>query len=243
MSQTEHFDAIAARYDALRVPPGLTILHDTLVREGQLAEKRVLDIGCGTGAALAILAEDFGCTVAGIDPSEGMLAEARKRLPSADLRHGAAEQLPFDAESFDAAIMMTCVHLLDRPRAFAETGRVLVPGGRLVIATPDPAAFPRFWMAPLFPSYVAVEQARFPAPADLASGLATAGFADSRLVRLSTPRSFSKADALARLHGRVYSTLDHLPEAEVEEGIARAERGLPEQIEYLLEWAITVATR
>jgi ubiquinone/menaquinone biosynthesis C-methylase UbiE len=56
MSQLDHFERVAARYDELRSPPGLTILQDTLVTEGDLAGKRVLDIGCGTGAALAVLA-------------------------------------------------------------------------------------------------------------------------------------------------------------------------------------------
>jgi ubiquinone/menaquinone biosynthesis C-methylase UbiE len=243
MSQTDHFDAIAPRYDELRVPPGLTILHDTLVREGDLAGRRVLDIGCGTGAALAVLAGEFECSVAGVDPSEGMLAQARARLQGADLRHGAAEVLPFGDESFDAALMMLCVHLLDRARAFPEARRVLVPGGRLVVATPDPAAFPRAWMASVFPSYVRVEQSRFPGPETLADELATAGFGSSRLSRLTTLRRFSKEEALQRLRGRVYSTLDHLPDDEVREGIERAERELPETIEYALEWTITVATR
>jgi ubiquinone/menaquinone biosynthesis C-methylase UbiE len=126
MSQREHFDAVAERYDALRVPPGLTILHDTLVREGELAGKRVLDIGCGTGAALAVLEQEFGCQVSGIDPSTGMLEESRRKLPDADLRQGIAEELPFADETFDAAMMMTVVQHVERSRAFPEARRVLV---------------------------------------------------------------------------------------------------------------------
>jgi ubiquinone/menaquinone biosynthesis C-methylase UbiE len=131
MSQVEHFDEVAERYDALRVPPGLTILHDTLVREGKLAGTRVLDIGCGTGAALAVLAERFDCTVSGVDPSTGMLEQSRRKLPDADLRQGVAEELPFPDEAFDAALMMTVVQHVDRRRAFPETRRVLADGGRL----------------------------------------------------------------------------------------------------------------
>ncbi|HEY7604198.1 MAG TPA: methyltransferase domain-containing protein [Gaiellaceae bacterium] len=243
MSQTEHFDSIAAHYDALRVPPGMTILHDTLVREGELSGKRVLDIGCGTGAALHVLAEEFGCSVAGVDPSTGMLSEARQRLPHADIRPGTAEALPFPDTSFDAAMMMLCVHLLDRAAAFAEAYRILVPAGRLLITTPDPAAFPKAWMAPIFPSYVSVEQSRFPTPEVLADELDVAGFDSTRLVRLPVDRRFSRESALERLRSRVYSTLDHLADEEVREGIARAERELPDTVEYTLELTVTIGTR
>ena len=243
MSQIEHFDRLAERYDTLRVPPGLTVLHDTLVTEGDLAGTRVLDIGCGTGAALAVLADHFGCKVAGVDPSAGMLAQARARLPAADVREGTAERLPFGDGAFDAALMMTVVHLVDRPRAFPEARRVLAPAGRFLVVTPDPAAFARAWMAQLFPSYVAVEQARFPAPDVLERELLEAGFDSIRLVRRTVPRRFSREQALERLRGRAYSTLDHLPPGELADGIARGERELPEVVEYLLEWTIVVAAR
>jgi ubiquinone/menaquinone biosynthesis C-methylase UbiE len=213
------------------------------VREGDLAGNRVLDIGCGTGAALQVLASGFGCSIAGIDPSAGMLAEARKRLPDADIRQGTAEALPFADTSFDAATMMLCVHLLDRPAAFAEARRVLVAGGRLVIASPDPEAFPRAWMASIFPSYVRVERGRFPATETLASELEAAGFGSTGLVRVPVQRRFSRESALDRLRSRVYSTLDHISDDEVREGIARAELELPETVEYTLELTVTIGKR
>lgn len=117
MSQIQHFDRLAGRYDTLRAPPGVTAVHATLAREADLAGKRVLDVGCGTGANLAVLAQHFGCTPAGVDSFEGMLAEARRKLPDADLQRGVAERLPFDDASFDAVWMSLVVHLLDRRRA------------------------------------------------------------------------------------------------------------------------------
>jgi ubiquinone/menaquinone biosynthesis C-methylase UbiE len=243
MSQIEHFNAVAEGYDELRVPPGLTILHDTLVREGKLAGKRVLDIGCGTGAALAVLAEHFECTVAGVDPSTGMLEQARRKLPDADLRQGVAEDLPFRDEAFDAALMMTVVQHVDRSRAFPETRRVLANGGRFVIATPDPAMFPRAWMAPLFPSYVDIEQRRFPDAETLDAEFDGAGFSNVRCVFLSVQRRFTREHALERLRRRYASTFDHMSDAEYREGLARAERDLPDPVEYVLEWLIAVAER
>ena len=243
MSQIEHFDRLASRYDTLRAPPGVTAVHETLVREADLAGKRVLDVGCGTGANLSVLTQHFGCTPAGVDSSEGMLAEARQKLPDADLRLGVAEQLPFDDASFDAAWMSLVVHLLDRPRAFAEARRVLVEGGHLIVVTPDADSFPRAWMAPLFPSYVAVEQARFPSRRALEDELLCAGLANVNMTLVPIERRFSREHALERLRGRYASTFEHLTDEEYREGLARAERELRDPVEYLLELLVVVAHR
>jgi ubiquinone/menaquinone biosynthesis C-methylase UbiE len=243
VSQLDHFDRVAGRYDQLRSPPGLTILHDTLVKEGDLAGKRVLDIGCGTGAALSVLEREFGCTVAGVDPSPRMLAEARRKLPAADIRKGVAETLPFSNESFEAAMMMTVVQHVDRARAFPEARRVLVDGGHFLIVTPDPEMFPQAWMAPLFPSYVEIEQARFPGRKTLEEELYASGYRAVRCVSLTVPRRFDRNYALERLRNRYASTFDHMSDEEYREGLARAERELPDPVEYMLQWAIVVADR
>ena len=242
MSQVEHFDRLAARYDSLRAPPGVTAVHELVVGEADLTGKRVLDVGCGTGENLRVFAESFGCHVAGVDSSEGMLAEARRKLPAADLRHGAAERLPFEDDSFDAVWMSLVVHLLDRPRAFCECRRVLVEGGRLLVVTPDADSFPRAWMAPLFPSYVAVEQARFPSRPALEEELPAAGFARVETVLVPVERRFSREHALERIRGRYASTFEHLSEEEYRAGLERAERELPDPVEYLLELLVAIAS-
>jgi ubiquinone/menaquinone biosynthesis C-methylase UbiE len=245
VSQIEHFDRLAPRYDDLR---GRTTevwpLHELVVEEADLRGRRVLDVGCGTGRDLAVLAEHFGCEIAGVDPSSEMLEVARRRLPEpVDLRLAMAEKLPFPGESFDGALMVLVVHHVDPVRAFPEVRRVLVPGGRLCIVTTDPAALPRFWLAPLFPSYAAIEQRRFPSAADLDRDLRAAGFAAVRCVPHSIPRKFGREEALAKLRGRYASTFDLLGEEEYEEGVARAERELPETVEYVFEQLVVTATR
>lgn len=54
---------------------------------------------------------------------------------------------------------------------------------------------------------------------------------------------FDREDALARLRGRAYSTLDLLDEAEYRTGLDHGERELPPTIEYTLQWIIAVAER
>ena len=55
---------------------------------------------------------------------------------------------------------------------------------------------------------------------------------------LPTPRRFRREEGLARLRGRAYSALERLSEDEFRAGLERAERDLPEVVEYTLEWAL-----
>jgi SAM-dependent methyltransferase len=106
---------------------------------------RLLEVGCGRGIALPVLAERLAPTsVTGIDIDEAALEEAAHRAAAAGLHaslHAAdVRALPFDDESFDLAIDFgTCYHVSDgaegRRAALAEIARVLRPGGLFVHET------------------------------------------------------------------------------------------------------------
>jgi ubiquinone/menaquinone biosynthesis C-methylase UbiE len=103
------------------------------------ANDRLLDVGCGTGAA-SRRAATVAAAVVGIDLSYEMLREA-SRL--ADGQEGVgflradAEALPFADASFSAAICTNSFHHYPDPaRAVREIVRVLTPGGRLVLGDP-----------------------------------------------------------------------------------------------------------
>jgi ubiquinone/menaquinone biosynthesis C-methylase UbiE len=98
--------------------------------------ERVLIPGVGTGQDLPFLPDGIRAT--GIDLSDPMLAKARARLPipgrDVTLQRGNAEALPFDDDSFDAAILSLILSVVGDPEsALRETMRVLRPGGRAVI--------------------------------------------------------------------------------------------------------------
>ena len=99
------------------------------------------DLGCGTGALLATLAQSVR-RVVGVDASDEMLAAARARtagLDNVELRNGSLEALPLDDATLDAATMMLVLHHLPSPgAAIAEAARVLTPGGRLLIVDMSP---------------------------------------------------------------------------------------------------------
>ncbi|HEX4567543.1 MAG TPA: metalloregulator ArsR/SmtB family transcription factor [Vicinamibacterales bacterium] len=94
------------------------------------------DLGCGTGETSAAIAPFVARTIA-VDRSGEMLQTARRRLrdlPNVDVRRGELESLPIDDRQLDAAIMVLVLHHTPDPAAvLAEAGRVLKPGGRLVV--------------------------------------------------------------------------------------------------------------
>ncbi len=135
-----YFEANAARWDQIRsLHVDEAEVERALVRA--LAAEPIgdlLDIGTGTGRILEILGGG-AATGTGLDLSREMLALARSKLDRAGLhncsvRQGDMYQLPWPARSFDTVAFHQVLHYADDPAAaIAEAGRVLRPGGRLVI--------------------------------------------------------------------------------------------------------------
>lgn len=119
--------------------PRRRVLELAEVRDGEA----ILEVATGTGAQLVSLAErnQSGHTI-GIELSDGMLAQTRKRLQTAELTsvelvRGDALRLPFDDDSFNLLVNGYMLDLLmreDIPRALAEFKRVMRPSGRLVLS-------------------------------------------------------------------------------------------------------------
>ena len=102
-------------------------------------DDRVLDVGCGPGGLATALAEVVGQeNVAAVDPSQPFVSVCRARLPSADVRVAAAEELPFENDSFDAALAQLVVNFMTDPvRGVGEMKRVVKPGGKVAACTWD----------------------------------------------------------------------------------------------------------
>ena len=88
-------------------------------------KERVLDIGCGAGNHLLFL-NKLGLDITGIDASPYMISLAGKRLGHrCTLKTGLAEDLPFDDNEFDLAVLIHTLDFLDNPvQALREAGRV-----------------------------------------------------------------------------------------------------------------------
>lgn len=98
------------------------------------AGRRWLDVGCGTGAlSAAILDHCAPASLTAVEPSEGFLETARRRLASRAVLHRAsATQLPLDAASVDAVVSGLVLNFVpDQPAAVAEMTRVTARGGTI----------------------------------------------------------------------------------------------------------------
>lgn len=114
---------------------GLWYRRFSLRRAGLAPGMRVLDVAMGTAAVARGAAQlvEPGGQVFGVDPSVGMIAEARKVFHGPVTR-GVAGELPFADEQFDFVTMGIALrHVRDLKATFAEYFRVLKPGGTLWI--------------------------------------------------------------------------------------------------------------
>jgi demethylmenaquinone methyltransferase/2-methoxy-6-polyprenyl-1,4-benzoquinol methylase len=199
------FDRIADRYDLVNRVISLGLdrgWRTKAVRALALGPKaRVLDLATGTGdLAIAIADAHRDARVVGLDPSEGMLAIARRKALSAadriELVTGDVQALAFESASFDGATIAFGIrNVPDRARGLAEMHRVLRPGARLVVlelAEPEGLLGPlaRWHVHHVVPTigawlsgapeydYLQRSIAKFPSPAAFADMMRVAGFRD-----------------------------------------------------------------
>ena len=169
---------------------------------------RVLDVGCGTGAAARAAARRVGADgrVVGLDLNPRMLAVARRIAPEVEWREGDAGALPFTAGAFDGVVSQYALMFFpDQPGALAEMWRVLAPGGRLAVAVCGPieaapgyAALAEVAQGCCTPEVVELLCSPFALGERerLAGIVRAAGIADARIETPEIPVRFPSIDAL-----------------------------------------------
>ncbi len=144
------FDAIAGNWDTMRDPTHLAP-YEAALAAVEPAPTKALDLGTGTGQGAFAIARRFPSTeVVGVDLADGMLAEARRKMPPelaerVAFENGDAASLPFPDASFDLVAHANMIPFFD------ELARVLAPGGQAVFA---------FSLGPRTPIYVPPERLR-----------------------------------------------------------------------------------
>ncbi len=102
--------------------------------------RRVVDIGCGDGALVRLMAK-HGADATGVEPSPVQLAKALDEPvpPGGRFVAGDATALPFDDGSLDMVVFFNCLHHVppeSQAAALGEAARVVVPGGTVYVSEP-----------------------------------------------------------------------------------------------------------
>jgi SAM-dependent methyltransferase len=145
----------------------------------------VINVGAGAGSY-----EPEDRYVVAVERSPAMRAQRPpSRVPAID---SAAERLPFDDDSFDAAMATITVHQWsDKARGLRELQRVT--RGPIAILTFDPDALERFWLADYAPELIAAERKRYPQIAWLSSLLGSGSEVHSIAVPTDCTDGFTEA--------------------------------------------------
>lgn len=141
--RANHYDSFAEGYAAENEGSLVNAFYERpamLALAGDVAGRRILDAGCGSGPLTAAL-RDRGAVVTGVDSSAAMLALARRRLGDDAALHlvDLRDRLPFSDGAFDGVVASLVLHYLeDWGPTLAELRRVLGPGGRLIASVDHP---------------------------------------------------------------------------------------------------------
>lgn len=128
MDSRERFSAVAGGYDRYRPGYPDAMLDWMAATTGAGPGARVADLGCGTGIFTRILA-GRGYDVAGIEPNEAMLAQARAAGGGATYQRGDAAATGLPGGSVTLCTAAQAFHWFELAPTLAELARVLVPGG------------------------------------------------------------------------------------------------------------------
>jgi len=132
-----NFDRTAAKYDNVGGKLSRRFYRLLLEQVELTSDVSVLDVGCGTGTILRAMADSCSIKGFGIDMSESMIEEAKRKCPDMDIHISRCEETAFEDNAFD--VVTTCMayhHFSDKAGFAKEVARILKPGGYLYIADP-----------------------------------------------------------------------------------------------------------
>jgi ubiquinone/menaquinone biosynthesis C-methylase UbiE len=218
---------IASVYDEARGLPPESLRHWLAALSAHLAGRVVsliVDLGCGTGRFTEPLAKHFSARVIGIDPSQKMLAQARRK-PRSDrviFEQASAESLPLTDNSVDMVfISMAFHHFANSAAVAAECRRVLRDTGYIFVRNSTRES--DFPARHFFPTMQPLIESELPTRSNLRSVFETAGLttAAHEIVRQTVARTWQEFVQKSSL--RADSLLARLSDGDYEAGMTKLE--------------------
>jgi ubiquinone/menaquinone biosynthesis C-methylase UbiE len=225
MQPTVDYDAIADDYDRRYERNDYSGVENALTSfVGRTVAGKALEVGCGTGHWLRLL-NQRGISTVGLDASIRMLTYAQRGV-NGPLVNGAADCLPFAADSFDRVFCVNAFHHFQhKERCVAEVKRVLRPGGQMMTIGLDPhTGTDRWYVYEYFAPAFDIDKQRYAASSQIRGWMEAVGFVDcvTREVqhipaRLSARRALEEG----RLAKTATSQLAVLTDEQYQSGIDR----------------------
>ena len=115
-------------------PGGESLTIKAIEKAGLSGGDHVIDIGCGEGDTVQLLADRFGMNAVGVDASTKMIDKGKKKHPGIDLRRMDSHTIEFESNTFDAVLMECSLSVMRlQEDACFEAYCMLKPGGKLII--------------------------------------------------------------------------------------------------------------
>lgn len=193
---------------------------------GTAPVRTIVDLGCGTGRYSVGLSTRLQARVIGVEPSEKMLSEARRKASSQiTLVRASAESLPFANDSIDMVFMsMVFHHFNDADAATQECRRVLRPDRVACLRAGTIEQIDNYAYVPFFPETRTLLEQSLNSRTVIESTFVTAGFEVERheLVQSEAARDWS--DYAERLALRADSILAQLNDSQFQRGLEAVRR-------------------
>ena len=149
--------------------------HAILARRYGKRGARLLEIGSGMGHLVGQLENSF--ETYGMDLNHWAVKQSRSVIKTAQLQTASAQELPFRDDSFNVVIIKHIVeHLPDPQKAIQEIGRVIEPGGTLILATPNLDSLLKPWKGVKWIGYQDPTHISLKRPVEWLSFIKEAGF-------------------------------------------------------------------
>ena len=230
----KEFAKVAGEYDKGRSSEDVVFWARETTRLADFGEgSLVLDLGCGTGIYTLGLGLLTSATMCGLDPSAGMLKQAKAKTASVHWLNAAGEYMPLRPDIFDCVFSSQVWHHIEDKQGTAnECGRVLRKGGSVVIRTISHEQLRRKIVFEYFPEIMDNQLRVYPSKEDFDRYFGGAGFASTEHLAYELERYQPPSEFIEIAEKKLWSMFRPITREGLERGIEmlrRFERDHPGQ--------------
>jgi len=192
---------------------------------GLSGDSMVLDLGCGTGLYTRGIAEKTSATMCGLDPSIGMLGQARAKPGSVHWFNAVGEALPLRGGFIDCVFSsQVWHHIVDKQGTAHECGRVLRASGTVVIRTISHEQLREKVVFTFFPEILDNQLRVYPSNEDFGRFFGSAGFSSTEPHEYTLERYQTSAEFIEIAKKKLWSMFRPISEEGLERGVEELKR-------------------